>query len=167
MKDWARPKVYLNNPSEKKTSSGDQIVWKFKRTSYKLRNVAITDQRAALGTDLAAGEITALLWQDNTLNSIFSIFCTAESTHEMLKYYFKATTFPLVREGVFWALFFIRFYLLPQSSSVKQGVRLLKIFPFGKRIFLLCPPITLAGSLLFFDTSTSCHQNLFQGREVA
>lgn len=70
MKDWAKPKVYLNIPSEKKTSSGDQIVWKFKRTSYKLRNVAITDQRAALGTDLAAGEITALL--DKTIHWIQS-----------------------------------------------------------------------------------------------
>lgn len=87
MKDWARPKVYLNIPSEKKTSSGDQTVWKFKREIKKY--VAITDQRAALGADFAAGEITALLWQDNTLNSIISIFCTAEPTREMLKYYFN------------------------------------------------------------------------------
>lgn len=42
MKDWARPKVYLNIPKEKKTSSGDQIVWKFKRekrTWYKLSSM--------------------------------------------------------------------------------------------------------------------------------
>lgn len=62
----------------------------------------------------------------------------------------KTTIFPLVREGWFFLRsFLIRFCLLPQCSSIKQVIGLLRIFPFGKRFFLLCPPITLVGTLLF------------------